>query len=145
MNILFYLVPKNDVVFLYDDYTVEQAMNVMEKYRFTSVPVLNRQGAYLGSLREGDILWGLKSRPSGFNAAVQLQVKQLKRQQDNQPVNINCRMEQLLQTAINQNYIPVVDDAGIFIGIVTRKSILTYFTDKAGKEEKAEKAESKVK
>ncbi len=135
MNILFYLVPKSDVVFLYDDYTVEQAMNVMEKYRFTSVPVLNRQGAYLGSLREGDILWGLKSRQSGFNAAVQLQVKQLKRQQDNQPVNINCKMEQLLQTAINQNYIPVIDDAGIFIGIVTRKSILSYFTDKIGKDE----------
>ena len=132
MNILFYLVPKSDVVFLYDDYTVEQAMNVMEKYRFTAVPVLNRQGKYVGSLREGDILWGLKSRPSGFGAAVQLQVKQLRRQQDNQPVNINCRMEQLLQTAVNQNYVPVIDDAGIFIGIVTRKSIMTYFTEKTG-------------
>ena len=136
MNILFYLVPKNDVVFLYDDYTVEQAMNVMEKYRFTSVPVLNRQGGYVGSLREGDILWGLKSRPAGFDAAALLQVKQLKRQQDNQPVNINCRMEQLLQTAINQNYVPVVDDASTFIGIVTRKSILTYYTEKTKKEDK---------
>jgi CBS-domain-containing membrane protein len=35
-------------------------------------------------------------------------------------------MESLLDRAINQNYVPVVDDAGYFIGIITRKEIIKY-------------------
>ena len=34
---------------------------------------------------------------------------------------------------MRQNYIPVIDDEGIFIGIVTRKSIMTYVAEQAGK------------
>ena len=62
MNILFYLVPKNDLVYVYDDYTVRQAMEKLENHRYTSVPVINRKGMYVGSLSEGDILWDLKGR-----------------------------------------------------------------------------------
>ena len=35
-------------------------------------------------------------------------------------------MEDLLDRAINQNYVPVVDDKGSFIGIITRKEIIKY-------------------
>ena len=35
-------------------------------------------------------------------------------------------MEDLLDKAINQNYVPVVDDQGYFIGIITRKEIIKY-------------------
>lgn len=33
-------------------------------------------------------------------------------------------------TSLNQNFVPVVDDNGIFIGIITRKSIIEYFYNK---------------
>ena len=36
-------------------------------------------------------------------------------------------MEELLHSAMNQNFIPVVDDFDCFIGIVTRKDIIRYF------------------
>ena len=61
MNILFYLVPKAEVIFVSDEDTVQAAMETLEKCRYTSVPVLSRNGSYVGTLREGDILWGLKS------------------------------------------------------------------------------------
>ena len=130
MNILFYLVPKSNVIFVYDDYKILQAMNIMEKERYSSVPVLSRDGKYVGALSEGDILWGLKDHPElSYELLERLHVRSLKRLRDNQPVNVNCTMEQLARTAVNQNFIPVVDDDGIFIGIVTRKSIMNYFLE----------------
>ena len=127
MNILFYLVPKEDVVFVHDDDTVADAMKTMEKYRFTSVPVLAEDGTYVGSITEGDILFGLRDLGALSVSRMEvILVRQLPRQRDNEPVNINCTMEQLIQTAMKQNFIPVIDDGRVFIGIVTRKSIISY-------------------
>ena len=127
MNILFYLVPKNDLVYVYDDYTVRQAMEKLENHRYTSVPVINRKGMYVGSLSEGDILWDLKGRElKELRETEEILVRQVKRCRDNEPANINCDMEDLIMTAMNQNFIPVVDDNGTFIGIVTRRSIISY-------------------
>ena len=137
MNILFYLVPKSELVYIYDDYTVRQTMEKMEYHRYSSVPVINRKGNYVGSLTEGDLLWELKHRRiSDMKELDDMSIKQLKRCRDNQPVNINCDMEDLIMTSMNQNFIPVVDDNGTFIGIVTRKSIISYCFDQYKKTKK---------
>ena len=39
-------------------------------------------------------------------------------------------VEDLLSVAAEQNFVPVVDDKGAFIGIVTRSSILKYFQER---------------
>ena len=131
MNILFYLVPKNDVIYVSEEDTVEKAMEIMEQTRYTSVPVLSIKGNYAGTLREGDILWGLKACSGDIvSTSKNMLVRQLKRLRDNQPVNINCDMEELVQTAMNQNFIPVIDDQQKFIGIVTRKSVISYCIEK---------------
>ena len=62
MNILFYLVPKSEVMYLYDDYSLRQAMEKMEYHKYSAVPIINRAGNYVGTLTEGDILWELKDR-----------------------------------------------------------------------------------
>ena len=130
MNILFYLVPKNELVYIYDDYTVRQTMEKMEYHRYASVPIINRKGNYVGSLTEGDLLWELKRRNISDRKELEdMPIRQLKRRRDNQPVNINCDMEDLVMTSMNQNFIPVVNDNGTFIGIVTRKSIISYCFD----------------
>lgn len=127
MNILFYLVPKNELVYIYDDYSVRQTMEKMEYHRYSSVPMINRKGNYVGSITEGDLLWELKHRRiSDAKELDTMPIRQVKRCRDNQPVNINCNMEDLVMTAMNQNFIPVIDDNGTFIGIVTRKSIIAY-------------------
>ena len=64
MNILFYLKPKNEIVYLYDDFTLRQVLEKMEKHRYSAVPVINRNGNYVGTLTEGDLLWHLKA--TGF-------------------------------------------------------------------------------
>ena len=131
MNILFYLVPKSELAYIYDDYTVRQTMEKLENHRYTSVPVINRKGNYVGSLSEGDILWDLKERNiKDLKETENIPVRPVKRCHDNEPVNVNCDMEDLVMTAMNQNFIPVIDDNRIFIGIVTRRSIISYCFDR---------------
>ena len=42
------------------------------------------------------------------------------------PVRVTTTMEELLRHATEQNFVPVVDDRDIFMGIVTRRALLTY-------------------
>lgn len=127
MNILFYLVPKSDVMFLYDDFSVRQAMEKMEYHKYSSVPIINREGNYVGTLTEGDILWEFKRRKNASMTDMEeVKIRTLPRKRDNEPINVNCNIEDLVMTSMNQNFVPVIDDNGIFIGIVTRKSIIEY-------------------
>ena len=127
MNILFYLVPKSEVMYLYDDYSLRQAMEKMEYHKYSAVPIINRAGNYVGTLTEGDILWELKDRKlSNLHEAEEIMLCHTNRKRDNEPVNVNCNIEDLVMTSMNQNFVPVIDDNGIFIGIVTRKSIIEY-------------------
>ena len=41
-------------------------------------------------------------------------------------VSINSDIESLINLAINQNFVPVTDDNGIFIGIIKRSDIINY-------------------
>ena len=126
MNILFYLVPKSEVMYLYDDYSLRQAMEKMEYHKYSAVPIINRAGNYVGTLTEGDILWELKDRKLSNLQAEEIMLRHTNRKRDNEPVNVNCNIEDLVMTSMNQNFVPVIDDNGIFIGIVTRKSIIEY-------------------
>lgn len=60
MNLLFFLTPKAEVAYLYDDFTLRQAIEKMEYHRYSSIPILNRKGEYVGTITEGDILWAVK-------------------------------------------------------------------------------------
>ena len=60
MNILFFLKPKAEVAFVYDYHTLRQAMEIMEYHKYSSIPMINREGKYVGTITEGDLLWGLK-------------------------------------------------------------------------------------
>ena len=52
MNILFFLSPKQDLMYVYDDFTLRQTLEKWENNRYASIPVLNRQGKYVGTLKE---------------------------------------------------------------------------------------------
>ena len=39
-------------------------------------------------------------------------------------------MQDLIERASHQNFVPVVDDYGAFIGLITRKAIIQYCHDK---------------
>lgn len=54
MNILFFLTPKSDVAFIYEDETLKEALDKMERYQYAAMPIITRQGRYVGTITEGD-------------------------------------------------------------------------------------------
>ena len=127
MNILFFLTPKSEVAYIYDDFTVRQALEKMEYHKYSAVPIINRRGEYVGTITEGDFLWALKDRYSlNMKTAEQLLVRSIPRRMDNRPVSVNANMEDLVSKAMGQNFVPVIDDNKIFIGLVRRRDIIQF-------------------
>ncbi|MDO4523162.1 MAG: CBS domain-containing protein [Eubacteriales bacterium] len=136
MNILFFLKPKNEVAYIQKDFTLRQAMEKMEHCRFSAVPVIDAEGRYVDTLTEGDLLWFFKEHIlQDIQEAENIPLTAVKRRWRNNAVNINCEIEDLILTSMNQNFVPVVDDKQIFIGIITRKAIIHHFYDEHKKGE----------
>ena len=132
MNILFFLTPKEEVAFIYDDFTLRQVLEKMEYHRYSAIPVIKRSGEYVGTLTEGDLLWGIKNKYSmDLKKAENIPISDMPRHSDNRPVHIATDIDDLVSKSLDQNFVPVVDDRDIFIGIITRKNIIKYYYDKA--------------
>lgn len=126
-NILFFLTPKAMCAYLYDDYTLRQALEKMESAGFAALPILNRRGEYRGTLTEGDLLWGMKNMCyMDIRQAEAHRIMEISRRKDNIPVRVTTSMRDLVERASGQNFVPVVDDKDTFIGIITRRSIIQY-------------------
>ena len=131
MNILFFMKPKVDTVYIYDHFTLRQALEKIKHYGYSAVPVINRTGKYVGTLSEGDLLWAILNNEAYDNRSREKhRVKNILIGRQNAPVNVNSDIEDLLLMAMNQNFIPVTDDRDLFIGIVTRSDILQYYHDR---------------
>ena len=126
-NVLFFLTPKAMCSYLYDDYTMRQALEKMEVSHFAALPILNRRGEYRGTLTEGDLLWGLKNICyMDMRQAEARKIMEIDRRKDFLPVRVTASMHDLVERSANQNFVPVVDDKNAFIGIITRRAILKY-------------------
>lgn len=134
MNILFFLTPKEAVSYILETDTLAQVLGKMENHGYTAIPLLSRTGKYIGTVTEGDLLWALKEK--GFPQSKQLErikITSVKRRRDNQPVDAQTNMKNIYRKVTNQNFVPVVDDNKVFIGIITRKDMLLYLM-KSGKD-----------
>lgn len=127
MNLLFFLTPKQDVLFIYEDFTLRQTLEKWSNQRYATIPVLRRNGEYVGTISEGDLLWGIKNiHGLDLDASEDVPVSSLPRRRDYKAVPVTTDMRSLLQGAVDQNFVPVVDDRNVFIGMVRRTSILEY-------------------
>ena len=127
MNIAFFLTPKNEVVCENSEATMRQVMERMEHHGYTAIPLIDKHGKYVGTLTEGDILWKLKNTPElNFKNSESVKVKDIPKRVDHKSVSISADIESLINLAVNQNFVPVVDDNGIFIGIIKRSDIIEY-------------------
>ena len=126
-NILFFLTPKAMCSFVYDDFTVRQALERMESAGYAALPILNKRGEYRGTLTEWDLLWALKNMCYiDMRQAEARRIMEITRRKDNVPVRVHTGMHELISRASTQNFVPVVDDKDTFIGIVPRSSIMQY-------------------
>ncbi|SFQ39771.1 CBS domain-containing protein [Lachnospiraceae bacterium XBB1006] len=127
MNILFFLTPKAEVACVDADSTLRQTLEKLENSGFAALPIINRQGRYIGTISEGDLLWFVKHHADlNLLDAEDILLNEVPRRKDNQAVSVNEDMDSLFEKVYNQNFVPVTDDDGVFIGIVTRKDIMHH-------------------
>jgi len=122
--------------YLYDDFTIRQALEKMEVAGYTSIPILSRKGEYRGTLTEGDLLWAMKNMCNmDMRQAEARRITEISRRKNYMPVRITASMQDLIERASQQNFVPVVDDYGAFIGLIPRKAIIQYLQDRLYRED----------
>lgn len=137
MNILFFLKHKATVAYLYDDCSVRQGLEKMRVHGYTAIPVITHDGKYIGTVSEGDFLWYIvlkKTQEQNLKSLEECYIKDILRNKRDKAVKVSETMDNLLNMVMEQNFVPVVDDRGVFIGIITRKDIIKYFYEKEKKD-----------
>lgn len=135
MNIASFLLPKAEVAYLRDDMTLRQGLEKLRRSGFTAIPVIDVEDRYVGVISVGDFLWNILA----YNETLEditlknlehMTVRDFLQNGKVKPACIDTAMENLLECAKNQNFVPVIDDRNVFIGIVTRGDIIKYFVDR---------------
>lgn len=132
MNALLLLTPKNQLKFLDASNTAFQGVEKMRVSGYTAIPVVDGQtGVYVGTVSQGDFLWKLVDSPNQ-NLFDLKQVKLIDLIDSNQykPMHVQSSMDEVVEAIMNQNFIPLVDDRGVFMGIVTRRKVIEYYFKK---------------
>jgi CBS domain-containing protein len=130
MNVLFFLTPKNNVEYLYDTFSVRQALEKMEHHRYSSIPVIDKEGRYVETLSTSDFLWFIKGKNLNLEMCEKISIKEIQPYRSNISIRIDKDVSDLIDLIVNQNFVPVEDDKGVFIGIITRKSVMDYLAKK---------------
>lgn len=132
-NILFLLTPKSQVAYVLDTYSIRQVIEKMNYHHFTAIPILNRKGQYVGTIGEGDLLWYIRDKYNlNFSQAEKDSVKNVTLRRNYKLVTVDVDINSLFGVALQQNFVPVSDDKGNFIGLVTRRTLLNTLLKDAG-------------
>ncbi len=131
MNILFFLIPKSEVIYIDSTITIRRALMQIQSHSYTSIPVISEKGEYIATITEGDFLRYFKNITTGVpDTDLSANVLKIPRSVSYDPVSINSDIEDLISKVTNQNFVPVVDDEKKFIGIITRKDVIQYIYNK---------------
>lgn len=135
MNIASFLVPKVEVAYLRDNMTIRQGLEKLRRSGYAAIPVIDEEDRYVGVVSTGDFLWNILEHNEDMEDITMKKLEKMTLRDIIQsgkvkPVCIDTDMEQLLGQAQNQNFVPVIDDRSVFIGIITRGDIIKYFVKK---------------
>lgn len=126
MNIMKLIIPKSMTSFLEEDFTLRQGLEKMKYHGYAAIPVIDDKGHYQGTVTEGDFLWALYNNNNpDIKKLEKTQLRTIVRK-DYQPISASASMDEILNRAYSQNFVPVVDDREVFIGIIRRKDIIKH-------------------
>lgn len=130
MNILFFLHPKGEIKYIHIDSTLRQGIELMRAHGYTAIPVIDREGKYVATVSEGDYLKHIIDKGEcSLKKLESTLISSIVAEGRNPAVSINATMPDLIHRAMEQNFVPVVDDRGMFVGIITRKDIIKFLSE----------------
>ena len=127
MNILRFVIPKSHVEYLSSDSTVRQAIEKMRFHRYAAMPVIDKEGKYVGTLRNDDIFkYFLDLGEVDMRSAERDFIMDVIDEGYCRPLSHDASFDMLIEEVKEHNLVAVVDDRGCFIGIVLRRDVLNY-------------------
>ena len=130
MNIIKLMIPKINVAYVHDTDTMRQGLEKMRSHGYTTVPVIADDGTYVGNVSEGDYLWMIVERGiSDLKMLEGLRISEILSTKRNPAVTIDVSPDELYSRITECTFVPITDDRGCFVGIVTRRAVLSYFRD----------------
>ena len=130
-SVISLLTPKKITFYLLDTSTIRQALEKFDAHKFSVVPLIDEEGHYAGTLSEGDILRFVKNQHNfNLKLAENFLVKDIDHYRPYQSVKVDALISEVFALSLEQNFIPVVDDKDVYIGIITRKEVIKYLSEK---------------
>lgn len=118
------MIPAENVANVMVGNPLEHALLVLSKVGYSKIPVLDKGDRFIGLLSLNDVvnkmmdLNGIDTKNlSKFTVADVMDT-------EIDVVKENCDLEDIMHLLVDAAFIPVLDDDGIFKGIVTRREIL---------------------
>ena len=108
---------------------MRQALEKMKAHGYMAIPVISKAGEYLGTITEGDLLWCIIDEDYDEEGLEEINIKSLIRKDYTKSVKVDASNEELISMITEQNFVPVIDDRNILMGIVTRKKVLKALFD----------------
>lgn len=136
MNIAKLMIPKVFTSVLHRNDSVRKGLEVMTRYGYTAVPVLDREEHYCGSVNEGDFLrYVLDKGTTDIKQFEHDRIGEIMRDDFCPSIPIEAEPDEVVDAIRNQNFVPIVDSRGVFCGILTRKSVISYLSEASEREQ----------
>ena len=118
-----FLTPARNLAVLIDTHNVAHAILVLSQISYTRVPVVTDQMKYVGTISLTDILsYQMKHDYSDEVFSSMAIVHMTKK--DGEYLEKEYNLTEVLHKLVEESFLPVVSEDGVFEGIITRKSIL---------------------
>lgn len=131
INALLLITPKKELAYLDETMSVRQALEKMRAHSYSEIPVITKEtGEYLGTISEGDLLWYIVDQKEDNYCNLQkLNVTNLIRKDFRKALTSEASAEEIINVITRQNFVPIVDDRNILMGIVTRAKVISELSN----------------
>lgn len=130
-SIMSVFTPKSMTAFLYDNMSVRQAIELFDVHKYSVLPLVDNEGHFVGTLSEGDLLRFIKNVAKyDVKIAEKTYIKDIERYRQYRSLKVDSLLNEFFSLSLEQNFIPVTDDKEIYIGIIKRKEIIKYLSER---------------
>lgn len=123
-NILKLITPKGQLAYLTEGMSARQALEKMRAHGFMAIPLISKNGEYIGTISEGDLLWTIVNNECSLQDLSDIKIDSLVRKDYTPPVKVDADFTQITNMIKNQNFVPIIDDRNILMGIITRSKVI---------------------
>lgn len=123
-----FLIPASRIAFVQDDNPLYHAFLILTKVKYSKIPVLDKERRVVGLLSLAMITDKmLQTDQISIDPLNELKVKDVM-QSDFDKINfVNTTLETQLHLLIDNAFLPVIDDRGVFQGLLTRREWIKAF------------------